>query len=86
MAQRLQAIYEGGLLRPLEPLRLAERRVVEVVVCDDDLAAAPLRFVPAEQFARYADDTVTLEQVRCSLAGIPGTLAEDFSAERNERT
>ena len=85
MTHRLRAIYEGGVLRPLEPLALAERRVVEVVVSDDDLKAPPVRFVPAEEYSRYADDSVTLEQVRRSLAKIPGSLAEDFIAERNER-
>mgnify|MGYP001564258107 FL=1 len=85
MTHRLRAIYEGGVLRPLEPLPLAERRVVEVVVSDDDLKAPPVRFVPAEEYSRYADDSVTLEQVRRSLAKIPGSLAEDFIAERSER-
>ena len=83
MTHRLRAIYEGGVLRPLEPLALAERRVFDVVVSDDK--AAPVRFVPAEEYSRYADDTVTLEQVRLSLAKIAGSLAEDFIAERNER-
>lgn len=85
MTHRVRAIYEGGVLRPLEPLPLAEQRVVEVVVSDDDFKTPPARFVSAEEYSRYADDSVTLEQVRRSLAKIPGSLAEDFMAERNER-
>ncbi len=85
MTHRLRAIYEGGVLRPLEPLALPERRVVDVVVSDDDWKASPVRFVPPEEYSPYADDRVTIEEVRRSLAKIRGSLAEDFNAERNER-
>ena len=33
-----------------------------------------------------ADESVTLEQVRSALAKIPGSMAEDFCNERDERS
>jgi predicted DNA-binding antitoxin AbrB/MazE fold protein len=34
MTQHIQAIYENGLLRPLQPLNLPENKVVEIDVRD----------------------------------------------------
>ena len=44
------------------------------------LDAAFLRYL-----ASQADESVTLEQVRSALAKIPGSMAEDFRCERDER-
>ena len=83
MTRKLQAIYEKGVLRPLEPLALVEHQQVTVTVSDQENGA----FVD-EDFLRYleaeADDSVTLEEVRCNLAKITGTLVEDFRRERDE--
>ena len=83
MTRSLQAVYEKGVLRLLEPLPLKEHQRVTVTVSDqieDDWAdAAFLRYLEAE-----ADDSVTLEQVRSALAKIPGSLTEDFRRERDE--
>jgi hypothetical protein len=35
--------------------------------------------------ASEADDSVTLVEVRAALAKIPGSLTEDFIAEREDR-
>jgi hypothetical protein len=35
--------------------------------------------------AQRADESLTLEQVRGELASIPGSLADDIIAEREER-
>ena len=84
MTRHLQAVYEKGVLRPLEPLRLAEHQQVSVTVSDQEeadwLDAAFLRHLEPQ-----ADESITLEQVRSALAKIPGSMAEDFRSERNER-
>ena len=85
MSHHLRAIYEDGVLRPLEPLDLPEKRVVDLVV-SEEVPVSPVRFVPVEEYSPYADDSVTLEQVRRCLAKIPGSLAQDFRNERNERS
>ena len=85
MTRRLQAIYERGMLRPLEPLPLSEHQEVRVTVCDDENGEWPdtafLRYLELE-----ADDSVTIEEVRASLSKIPGSMAADFQCERDERS
>jgi predicted DNA-binding antitoxin AbrB/MazE fold protein len=85
MTRRLQAVFERGVLRPLEPLPLAEHQQVTVTVSDpedgDVTDVAFLHYLEAE-----ADDSVTLESVRAALAKIGGSLAEDFRRERDERS
>ncbi len=85
MTRSLQAVYQNGVLRPLEPLDLREQQVVTVTISE----AAPVEpWLDTEclaDCARDADDGVTLEEVRAALAKIPGSLTEDFVAEREER-
>jgi predicted DNA-binding antitoxin AbrB/MazE fold protein len=82
MTKNLQAVYEKGVLRPLEPLDLPERQLVTVTLSDEE------PWLDAERLAACAgeaDDAVSLEEVRMALAKIPGSLTEDFIAERDER-
>jgi len=84
MTRSLRAVYENGVLRPLEPLPLKEHQQVTVTVSDheeDWLDATFLRYLE-----RHADESVTLEQVRSALAKIPGSMVDDFRAERDERS
>lgn len=85
MVQRLQAVYEGGVLRPIEALRLDEHQLVSVIVNDDAAPDEELSFEAPEHFEPLADHTVTLETVRGALSKIPGSLDADFLAERNQR-
>ena len=84
MTQSLQAVYEKGLLRPLEPLSLKDNQQVTVTVTDQEegdwLDVAFLRYLETQ-----ADDSVTLEQVHAALAKIPGSMVDDFRKERDER-
>jgi predicted DNA-binding antitoxin AbrB/MazE fold protein len=57
MSQHIQAIFEGGLLRPLEPLNLREQ---EVVVLSIETTAEPAIVRPTE--------TMTAEQKQAVLA------------------
>ncbi|MBI3208608.1 MAG: antitoxin family protein [Candidatus Solibacter usitatus] len=86
MTKVLQAVYENGVLRPLEPLPLKEHQQVTVTVCE-----------PAEQWLdhEYMDvvrkgvammgPAPSLEEVRQSLAKIPGRLSDDIRLEREGR-
>jgi predicted DNA-binding antitoxin AbrB/MazE fold protein len=83
MTRSLQAIYENGVLRPLEPLPLKEQQQVTVTVSDDDgdwLDSSFLRYLETQ-----ADESITLEEVRSALAKIPGSMVDDFRRERDER-
>jgi predicted DNA-binding antitoxin AbrB/MazE fold protein len=85
MTRNLQAIYEKGVLRPLEPLALKEHQQVTLTVSDTDEASwSDESFL--QYFESQADESVTLEHVRSALAKIPGSMTEDFRNERNERS
>ncbi len=85
MTRTLQAVYEGGVLRPLEPLDLPEQQLVNVTITDEDPAEPWLDTECLAACAREADDGVSLEEVRAALAKIPGSLTADFVAEREDR-
>ena len=84
MTRNLKAVFERGVLRPLEPLPFSENQLVTVTVSDqkdeDWLDATFLRYLET-----LADESVTLEQVRGGLAKIPGSMTADFHKERDER-
>jgi len=86
MGKKLEAVYENGVLRPLEPLDLQEHQRVTVVLSEipiteeDWLDGECLRLCAAE-----ADERISLEAVREALSKIPGSLTADFIAEREER-
>jgi len=85
MTRILQAVYEEGVLRPLEPLDLREQQLITITISDE----APTEpWLDAEYLAgcaQEADEGVSLEDVRAALAKIPGSLTEDFIAEREDR-
>jgi predicted DNA-binding antitoxin AbrB/MazE fold protein len=84
MTRSLQAVFENGVLRPLEPLALKEQQQVTVTVTDQDpeglVDSAFLQYLEAQ-----ADESVTLEEVRAALGKIPGSMVEDFRRERDDR-
>ena len=86
MTRTLKAVFENGVLRPLEPLPLKEHELVTVTV--NDRASAGQNKLDTE-FIRYcetqADDSITLEHVRTALSKIPGSMAGDIIREREDR-
>jgi predicted DNA-binding antitoxin AbrB/MazE fold protein len=85
MNRNLQAVYEHGVLRPLEPLDLPEKQLVTVAITDESGEEPWLDTDFVDEGFGEADDSVTLEEVRAALAKIPGSLTEDFVAERDDR-
>jgi len=85
MAKTLTAIYEGGVLRPLETLSLPEHHRVLVTI--DELSSG--NGVLDEDYLEQLDATeipeVSLAEVRTRLARITGSLTQSFSKEREER-
>jgi predicted DNA-binding antitoxin AbrB/MazE fold protein len=86
MTRSLKAVFEKGVLRPLEPLPLKEHELVTVTVHNGPIASEDLLDT---EFIRYcesqADPGATLEQVRSALAKIPGSMAEEIIREREDR-
>lgn len=87
MIRELEAIFQGGMLRPLQPLSLLEDQKVLVTVAT--IPETKEEEFLDEDFHRYceshADYSVTLEQVRKESSSIPGSLADDIIADREER-
>ena len=85
MYQTVEAIYDDGVLRPLEKLSLRPKqrvllRIDEAPDAADDIEDKAFRsYCMAE-----GDPNINLEEVRQALAGIPGSLTEACSAERDE--
>ena len=81
MIQQIDAVYENGLLRPSQSLRLAEHeRVRIIVVTDDDDDLLDDNFVAGREF----DATVSLEQVRTALSAIQGSMDDAINELRGE--
>ena len=86
MSIQMEAVYENGAFRPLQPVACREQERVLLTV--ESLGAKEKNLLD-EEFLAYcetqADDSVSLEAVRQALAKIPGSLTSDIRAERDGR-
>lgn len=75
MHQTVEAIYDDGVLRPLEKLSLRPRQ--RVLLRIDEAPGAAVE-IEDKAFLNYClsegDPSITLEEVRQALAVIPGSL------------
>ena len=89
MTRQIEAVYENGVLRPLEPLLLKEHQKVSVTVSDTEDPLAPMidyAFVEsARREIEQADHIPNLEEVRNILSRMPSSLAADIGDEREDR-
>jgi len=86
MAKRIRVVYENGVFRPLEPVDVAEHQQGTVTLIDT--AKPGVDWLDTDYMASSAHEegeVPTLDEVRQALAKIPGSLTEDFRAERDER-
>ena len=83
MKERIAAIYENGILRPLEPLNLPNHERVSVIVesgsSDDLLDQDALSWARQE-----GDPAISLDDVRGRLAKLGGSLSDVVIAERGD--
>jgi hypothetical protein len=86
MQRTVQAMYEGGVLHPLEPLLLQERQRVTVTVFDHvDLPTDhPLLFSP-DEWADAAREDIPLVEVRRRLSSIQESFSQAIVDERQDR-
>jgi hypothetical protein len=82
----VQAVYENGVLRLLEPLPLHEHQQVTVTVSQGTGIPTdhPL-LIPPDEWAAAAADDISLEAVRRALSTIPGSLSQSVIDERRDR-
>jgi predicted DNA-binding antitoxin AbrB/MazE fold protein len=90
MIKQIEAVYENGLLRPLEALPLAEHQHVQVTV--SEIPGDPLASMIDQTFLERARNEVaaahyipTIEEVRQMTAKDPSSWADTIIAEREER-
>ena len=86
MEKTVQAVYEGGVLRPLEPILLEERQEVTVTISDErNIPRDHPLLASSEEWANAAGDKVGIDEVRRALATIRGSLSEAVMEERRDR-
>ena len=89
MTKQVEAVYENGVLRPLEPLTLDEHQRVTVTVSAEEDPLATIidhAFVERARKEVQAMDCIpSLEEVRKILSKIPGSLSQDIRTERKDR-
>ncbi len=81
MTKRIEAIYENGVLRPLEPVNLPEHH--RVIVTFNELEEDWLDTEFMDSCGADVKERVGLEEVRHILAKVPDSLAEAIVAERD---
>jgi predicted DNA-binding antitoxin AbrB/MazE fold protein len=86
MEKTVQAVYEDGVLRPLEPVQLEERQEVTVTISDEgNIPRDHPLLASSEEWAAAAQDPISLDEVRRALAAIRGSLSEAVIEERRDR-
>ena len=88
-AMIVDAIYENGVLRPLQPLALPEHEHVTIIVTkvshDACVPKGDVEFVESlRKRLSSAGPPPGIEEVRRRLATIPGSMAADFISERED--
>ena len=85
--KHIEAIYEEGVLRPLEPLELEEHQRVTITIREngdalDDVDDAAFRQWCAQE---AGEDVPSIEEVRQALSSICGSMVEVIRSERDAR-
>jgi uncharacterized protein len=88
MPLHVDAVYENGVLRPLQPLDLREHEhvlvsVVKAAQGSSNLAVEYIESVKRQ--LREAEPAPGIEEVRRRLTKIPGSMAAEIVADRGER-
>ncbi|HVZ17430.1 MAG TPA: antitoxin family protein [Terriglobales bacterium] len=86
MGVTFEAVYENGVLRPLERLALPNLQHVLVTISgapatNEDVAG----YFDPEEWGAAKHDDISLDEVRHALSSIPGSLADAVIASREER-
>lgn len=80
MSQSFDAIYENGVLRPLQPVVLTENQRVTVSVQTSEAGNQESQL--AAWCAQYADPSMTRERLKDMLSNIFGSFSDEIIAER----
>jgi predicted DNA-binding antitoxin AbrB/MazE fold protein len=85
MRREIRAIYENGVLRPIEPLELEEQQSVRVTIDDGDPLGDLIDTEFMEWCARKSEGEVpSIEAVRQMLSKIKDSMTDVIIAGREE--
>lgn len=93
MTRSFQAVFEGGVLKPLEPLSLAEHELVSLVIERPNGSTAEGSVEAEEDWRdldileiaeREGDTSLSLEHLHEQLRSISGSLSDVVIQERGE--
>ncbi len=82
MTQSLLAMYENGVLRPLENLQLDGRQQVTVFGSDEHVDWGDTMCLGCIESP--TDEPIPLEHVRSALAKTPSSMVDDFVLGRDD--
>jgi predicted DNA-binding antitoxin AbrB/MazE fold protein len=86
MLRQIEAIYEGGVLRPLQPVDLPEsaRVAVTIATSDKGRSTRDWEIVERARAETASLEIPSIEDVRSALSVIPGSLSADLIADRGD--
>ena len=93
MTKPFQAVYESGMLRPLEPLPFGDHEIVTLIVANGDASQILEEngleddLIGDEAIAvgeGEGDAEISLEQLHELLKSIPGSMSDVVIEERGE--
>ena len=81
-----QAVYEGGVLRPLEPVPLEDRQEVTVTISDEgNIPRDHPLLASTDEWAGAGSDDISLDEMRRALSTKRGSLSDAITDERRDR-
>ncbi len=87
MQQKVEAVYENGVFRPLEPVSLREAEQVTLTISDPTAGRSERDREIIERARKEVaafGKVPSIEELRSALAVIPGNLSEDVIRERGD--
>ena len=86
MQKTFEAVYENGVLRPLQCLALSNNQHVQVTVAELSGTSSDLAgYFEPEEWEASKRDEVSLEEVRRALSSIQDCLSDTVIASHEER-
>ena len=83
MPKQIDAIFDGGVLKPLEPLSLPDKGRVRLTIAEpSDEDWVDVEFM--NSCSEDSDSSIRLEDVRAALSKIRGSMDEAVDAIRGE--
>jgi predicted DNA-binding antitoxin AbrB/MazE fold protein len=80
MTMTVRAVYEGGVLRPIEPLALPEGETVDVIIAQLKSTGPRLRepTLAAEDYRRRINTAKSLKEMYAVMATSPSSPEDEF--------